>query len=130
MGRLSHLPKVIQQGTGRGCIQTLGSLVPEHVALTTVLDGLFDDDFAVNKIQIQPCLGTLWSNPSHINEHGSCFQVSALINNVEMNIFTNIPSERHRECLMAQENFFFFFFWSCVAAFRILLLWLGIKPRA
>ena len=59
MGRLSHLPKVIQQGTGRGCIQTLGSLVPEHVALTTVLDGLFDDDFAVNKIQIQPCLGTL-----------------------------------------------------------------------
>ena len=59
MGRLSHLPKVIEQGTGRGCIQTLGSLVPEHVALTTVLDGLLDDDFAVNKIQIQPSLGTL-----------------------------------------------------------------------
>ena len=53
------MPKVIEQGTGRGCIQTLGSLVPEHVALTTVLDGLLDDDFAVNKIQIQPCLGTL-----------------------------------------------------------------------
>ena len=35
--------------------------------------------------------------------------MSALINNVEMNIFTNIPSERHRECLMARENFFFFF---------------------
>ena len=56
--RLS-LPKVIEQGTGRGCIHTLGSLVPEHVALTTVPDGLLDDDFAVNKIQIQPCLGTL-----------------------------------------------------------------------
>ena len=72
----------------------------------------------------------IWSNPSDINEHESCFQVSALINNVEMNIFTNIPNERHRECLMAQENCFFFFFQSRLAAFRILVLWSGIEPRA
>ena len=30
-----------------------------------------------------------------------------------MNIFTNITSERHRECLMAQENFCFFLVMRC-----------------